>query len=118
MEKVEGILARHKTTRTDELIARLNPILQEWSSSQGVIPLHQQALRAIDRKLYEKIWRWARRRHRNKTQQWILDTYFPPQGDNHQRWLCGDTRRLWRLSGDPGVRRQEGIKGALAAHDA
>jgi RNA-directed DNA polymerase len=42
----------------------------------------------MDNEIWISLWRWARRRHTNKSAYWVKDKYFPTQG-----------ARRWRFSG-------------------
>jgi RNA-directed DNA polymerase len=71
-----------------ELVIRLNQQIQGWAlyhrhaSSKGTY-------RAVDNALFQRLWRWARRRHRKKRASWVKRRYFR----NHQgrRWVFTGT---------------------------
>ncbi len=58
-----------------ELIRRLNPLLRGWA----LYHRHANSSRifaAVDRVLFRRVWRWARRRHPNKSWRWVKAHYF------------------------------------------
>jgi RNA-directed DNA polymerase len=58
-----------------ELIRRLNPLLRGWA----LYHRHANSSRtfaAVDRVLFRRVWRWARRRHPNKSWRWVKARYF------------------------------------------
>jgi RNA-directed DNA polymerase len=70
-----------------QLIDRLNPQIRGWA----LYHRHASSARTfarVDDALYRKLWRWARRRHRNKSARWLKKKYFT---------LFGGAR--WRFHG-------------------
>ena len=45
------------------------------------------------------VWRWCRRRHRNKSRKWIKEKYF--QRDDHRHWVFTGTLRDQKGQGWP-----------------
>jgi RNA-directed DNA polymerase len=73
-----------------QLIQRLNPKLRGWA----LYPRHASSARTysrIDDVIFRKLWRWARRRHRNKSAAWVKRRYFTRPGDS--RWRFRGTVR-------------------------
>jgi RNA-directed DNA polymerase len=71
-----------------QLIERLNPILWGWA----LYHRHAASKRTftqVDRRLFRWLWRWARRRHRQKSAPWVKAKYFPRVGS-----------RDWVFTGD------------------
>jgi RNA-directed DNA polymerase len=66
-----------------ELIALLNPKIRGWAQYHR----HASSARTfacVDDALFKKLWRWARRRHRQKPAAWVRRKYFTGPGD--ARW--------------------------------
>jgi len=62
-----------------ELILRLNPLVRGWAL------YHRHAASArtfarVDRLIEDKLWRWARRRHRHQSAAWLKAQYFRRAG--------------------------------------
>ncbi len=58
-----------------ELIVRLNPLLRGWA----LYHRHANSSRtfaAVDRMLFRRVWRWARRRHPHQSWRWVKARYF------------------------------------------
>jgi RNA-directed DNA polymerase len=80
--KVHGLLSRVRETicrgghlTAGELIERLNPPIRGWAyyhrhASSG------RTFDYVDRAITRSLWRWARRRHRHRSDGWIATTYF------------------------------------------
>jgi len=56
-----------------------------------------RTFRKIDHVLWHRLWRWARRRHQDKTADWVLHRYWHPVDG-----------RSWRFAADVGDRTPEG----------
>jgi RNA-directed DNA polymerase len=66
-----------------ELIERLNPRIRGWA----LYHRHASSKRTfahVDNVIVKKLWRWARRRHRQKSAAWVKAKYFSRPGDG--RW--------------------------------
>jgi RNA-directed DNA polymerase len=60
-----------------QLICQLNPFLRGWAN------YHRHAVSSgtfvsIDYFIWHALFRWAKRRHRRKSPNWVLRRYFPP----------------------------------------
>jgi RNA-directed DNA polymerase len=63
-----------------ELIERLNPKIRGWA----LYHRHASSKRTfahVDNVIVSKLWRWARRRHRQKSAAWVKAKYFSRPGD-------------------------------------
>src|SRR5262245_35237173 len=76
LAKVDTILQRdggHLTA--GELIVRLNPLLRGWALYHRHAASSRTFAR-VDRLIMDKLWRWARRRHRRQSAGWVRARYF------------------------------------------
>ena len=71
-----------------KLIDCLNPILLGWAYYYRHGASKSTFVR-IDHEVWKCLWRWAQRRHPQKTKQWIKDRYFIRVGG--QDWTFCDT---------------------------
>jgi RNA-directed DNA polymerase len=71
------------------LIKELNPKIRGWANyHRHVVSKHTFA--RVDREIFSCLWRWARRRHRNKNLRWIKQKYFEQHGGRN--WsFAGET---------------------------
>jgi len=69
------------------LIEQLNPVLRGWANYHRH-SICSKAFSEIDSHVFSRIFRWARRRHPDKTGQWIGDRYFSHRFK--QRWTFED----------------------------
>lgn len=113
--KVAGIIKGNKTTKQENLIALLNPVIRGWGN------YHQHAVAketysSMDAALWELLWQWATRRHPNKGSQWIKDKYFQSRGSRNWVFTCKDENgKEWTLLklSDTKIVRHVKIKGEV-----
>ena len=87
-EKIRRIIEQCRTTEL--LIQRLNPLIKGWATYyRGAVA--KEIFAGLDHYVWHRTWRWALRRHPQKTRSWIKDRYF---GSFHSRrddhWVFGD----------------------------
>ncbi|MFJ9887823.1 group II intron reverse transcriptase/maturase [Streptomyces sp. NPDC091287] len=94
-------------TNSLEVISKLNPILRGWAAyyRNGV---SKRVFSDIDDYLWWAVFRWATRRHPNKSKRWVSDRYFGAfNSANQARWIFGDRatgQYLTKLAWTPIVR--------------
>ncbi len=86
--KVKEAIDNHKSSRQVDLIRLLNPMLRGWANYHQPV-VAKQAYSRMDYKIFLRLWRWAKRRHPNKSLQWIRTSYFRSIGD--QSWVFSAT---------------------------
>lgn len=78
LQKVRHIIkteGRQLSARS--LIQKLNPIIRGWAIYHRN-QVSKQTFQHIDFHIHNALWRWAKRRHRNKSNSWINQRYFRP----------------------------------------
>ncbi len=83
------------STSAGELIQVLTPKIRGWA----LYHRHASSARTfayVDHQIHRALWRWARRRHRNKSARWVKRRYFPDTGG-----------RCWVFSGELLTRKGE-----------
>jgi RNA-directed DNA polymerase len=84
LKKLRGILKDNKQTQAGVLIATLNPIIRGWANYHRHVA-SKRVFDKVDGAIFEQLWRWAKRRHPNKSHWWIKDRYF--QVVAHRHWV-------------------------------
>ena len=121
--KVRATIKSMRTAKQDEVIAKLNPIIQGWAN------YHQnqaakETFKKVDSLTWKQLWRWACRRHPSKSRTWIKNRYFLRVGTRN--WVFGakvkgeDGKvRLVKLvqASDTPIRRHIKIKGEANPFD-
>ncbi len=77
-------------TSAGELIAILNPKIRGWGNYYRHA-VSSKTFRYVNHQIFESLYRWAKRRHPNKSVTWIVKKYY--RMDNANEWrLHGQTR--------------------------
>ena len=88
LTKIQETIDGSGSLTAGEMIRRLNQQIKGW------IMYHRYAsskrtFRYVDHRIFQMLWRWCRRRHRNKNRTWIKEKYF--QQDGHRHWVFTGT---------------------------
>jgi RNA-directed DNA polymerase len=73
--KIVEVLDSMKGKSQEVLIERLNPIIRGWTNYHSAL-CSSETFSKLDSMLYNKLRRWVKRRHPNKTQKWCNNRYF------------------------------------------
>jgi RNA-directed DNA polymerase len=123
LRKIRATVNEAKTAKQETVIARLNPLIRGWANyhrNQVAKAIFQK----VDHLIWERLWKWACRRHPRKPLTWIKDRYFIRQGLRH--WVFGTMiagedgeRKLVKLvyASDTPIRRHTKIKGEANPFD-
>jgi RNA-directed DNA polymerase len=91
--KVRTLCKQARGATPEKLIDTLNPVLRGWANYHRQV-LCGETFAKLDTFVWGRMYRWAKRRHSNKTGRWIIDRYFPHQ-----------TGETWRFT-DPATGKQ------------
>jgi RNA-directed DNA polymerase len=80
--KVKEIFKEHRTAKQENLIGVLNPVVRGWANYHQAA-CASQTFASMDSWLWLKTWQWAKRRHPNKSANWIKDKYFETAGSRN-----------------------------------
>ena len=88
LTKMEEVIDKHRASKTEKVIGTLNPIIRGWSNYfRGVIS--SETFKLLDHLTYQKLRRWAKRRHPNKGKKWVKDKYW--KSIDNRNWVFSDT---------------------------
>lgn len=92
LTKIRQVITTHAAASAAQVIQRLNPIIRGWANYHQHIAAKATFYR-VDRAIQQALWRWARRRHRQKSATWIRRKYFPSSGRTYGgfRGMLNDT---------------------------
>jgi RNA-directed DNA polymerase len=77
----------------EALIKKLNPILRGFANYyKGVVS--KETFSYISYRLWQSLWRWAKRRHPNKNTKWVRKRYFKTIKGNRWIFACTTGDRL------------------------
>jgi len=121
--KVKEVICTNKAVSQEDLIRLLNPMLRGWALYHQPV-VAKKAYSRMDFQIFQAIWRWARRRHANKSLDWIRKKYF--QTVDGRNWVfcttllteAGDKKeiRLYTLEATP-IERHRKISGEYNPFD-
>lgn len=89
--KVRRVVKENKTARQRNLIGRLNPIIRGWAKYHRHV-VASRTFATVDHRIWHTLWQWSKRRHPNKSAQWIMEKYFRIRGS--RTWVFGAKERL------------------------
>jgi RNA-directed DNA polymerase len=79
LAKIREIVRSHRATTQLSLVWELNPVIRGWSNYHKS-QVASETFSKVDALMWRMLWRWAKRRHSNKSRRWILRRYFRPIG--------------------------------------
>jgi RNA-directed DNA polymerase len=122
-KKIGEILNEMKASTQEEVIKRLNPLLRGFANYyRGMVSKETFSYIRNRVKLY--LWRWAKRRHPNKSKIWVQKRYYSSFGGDNWTFMCKGTGRkgkqkthlLYNISNTPIVRHIK-VKGNSSPDD-
>ena len=116
LKKVREAINGHKAVAQSVLIDILNPKLRGWVNYHRSV-VAKKTFSYVDHKIFQSLWRWAKRRHNNKGRRWVKDKYFPPI--DGQNWVFNNAQTGERLAvaANTPIRRHTKIKGDVNPYD-
>ena len=75
MDGIRGIIKAALGSPAADLIKELNPKIRGWANYHRHV-VSKRTFSRVDHEIFSSLWRWARRRHRNKTWSWLKKKYF------------------------------------------
>jgi RNA-directed DNA polymerase len=109
--------------KQEVLIKKLNPILRGFANYyKGVVS--KETFCYISHRLWQYLWRWAKRRHPNKSSKWVRKRYFKTIKGNQWTFACTTIDRkgkdkelvLYQISSTP-IERHIKVKGDASPDD-
>ena len=79
LEKVRGIVKTNRQAPAGKLVLALNPIIKGWALYHRHV-VSKTVFNDVDHAIFELLWQWARRRHRNKSAGWVKKKYYRASG--------------------------------------
>ncbi|MBN3787091.1 group II intron reverse transcriptase/maturase [Burkholderia sp. Ac-20353] len=82
--KVAETISGNKTVKQKDLIQKLNPMLRGWAQYHSPV-VAKQAYSRMEYLVFRRLWRWSKRRHPQKSADWVRRKYFHPVDD--RKWV-------------------------------
>lgn len=122
LTKIRKIIDDNKSVSAATLINLLNPIIRGWANFHRHV-VSKAIFAWLDTAIYHCLWRWAKRRHPEKSHQWVKRKYFTTiGGDNwvffgHEKRTEAPIMRTLRKAAKTPIRRHVKIKGKANPFD-
>jgi len=114
--KIREVIKSNRTVKTEHLIKKLNPIIRGWGNYYRHA-VSKRVFSYLDHVIWQRTWRWAKRRHPRKPGKWIKPKYFQKIGNRNWVFKEKDGKaELAQLSGIP-IRRHVKIKAEANPYD-
>ena len=104
LEHVRGIIRSNKQTEQRVLISLLNPVIDGWARYYQYSDAGRVFVR-VDAAIWHALWRWAKRRHPDKSRRWVLRRYFSKVGQ--KAWCFRDEKTGYALRDTNAIKRKE-----------
>lgn len=88
-DAIAEIIDAHKSAPQAALIAKLNPVIRGWVNYYSTV-VSKETFSKLDNLVYQKLSRWANRRHPGKSGSWVANKYWHTVGGNN--WVFSVTR--------------------------
>src|SRR5262249_8505481 len=79
--KIQGAIDSSGGLTAGDMIRRLNQQIKGWAMYHR-FAVSSRTFAAVDNRIYWKLRRWCRKRHRRKSWGWIRRKYFQREGDH------------------------------------
>ena len=89
LEKVRAIIRQNGSVEQEYLIWMLNPVIRGWTNYHRHI-VATQAFKKAEMVIWHRLWRWAKRRHSDRSVDWIAKRYWHRLG-RKRRTFAADT---------------------------
>jgi len=115
LKAISEILDGHQSASHASVINRLNPVIKGWSRyfSNGTA---KKTYSKMGYKVWEKLRRWIKRRHPNKSLKWCISKYFHTVGENNWTFSTEDGLTLTSHQDTP-IKRHVKVKGKASPYD-
>ncbi|AFZ49363.1 group II intron reverse transcriptase/maturase [Dactylococcopsis salina] len=132
-EKIVSVLDSMKGKSQEVIIDKLNPIIRGWCNYHKTV-CSKETFAHIDYMVYNKLRRWIKSRHSNKTLKWCEERYFHltkekdlAKEDRKDKWVfstpsdtpnspIAGTHELWKHAWTP-IERHIKIEGTKSPYD-
>jgi RNA-directed DNA polymerase len=116
------IKAAHGMSAAD-LIDQLNPKIRGWANYHRHV-VSKRTFGCVDHSIFSSLWKWARRRHPNKSPRWFKPKYFAQRGNRDWSFFgetCddeGQTNKVWlHYAKSTPIKRHVKVKGEANPYD-
>jgi len=106
-EKISDMIKRGKAWKQEVLIDALNPVITGWGNYHQPV-VSSEIFQKLDSRIWNMLWHWAKRRHPEKSNKWIADRYWHPEG--FRKWVFSEGDKKLKLLSDIKIVRHTKLK--------
>jgi RNA-directed DNA polymerase len=82
LDKIRDTIRENKSSSQQILINLLNPMIRGWANYHRHV-VAKAIFTEVDNQIWHALWRWARRRHPEKSAGWVRKNYYRSLGYRH-----------------------------------
>lgn len=101
-KKLSQTVRYYRESKQELLIVKLNQIAKGWAEYHHCV-CAKSTFALIDHRLWEMLWKWAKRRHPQKCNKWVKNRYWHPKCGRQWSFRT-DTIVLYQMMDMPIVR--------------
>jgi RNA-directed DNA polymerase len=79
LDKTREIIRGNASATQEALIRQLNPVIRGWAQYHRHV-VSKATFSSIDSHIWQRLWKWAKRRHPMKGARWVRQRYFRRNG--------------------------------------
>lgn len=106
-EKISDTIKRGKAWKQEDLIKTLNPVITGWANYHQPV-VSSKIFQKLDSRIWDMLWHWAKRRHPEKSNEWIADRYWHSEGNRN--WVFSEGDKKLKLLSDTKIVRHTRLK--------
>jgi RNA-directed DNA polymerase len=123
LRELRRLIRTQRAATALDLIRQLNSKLRGWANQQKYL-VSSRAFRYVDRRVFQTLWQWAKRRHPTKGKGWVRAKYYRTGPNNESIFSAPrknpdgswGTLGLYRTSSMP-IRRHVKVQAEATAYD-
>ncbi len=114
-DQIVEVIRKHNAAPQSALISKLNPIIRGWCNYYKTV-CSKETYSKVGHLMFQRLKRWAYRRHPNKGKKWIVNKYWYTVGDDH--WVFGEIKGAILLKhAKTAITRHTKVKGEVSPYD-
>ncbi|MDD2216054.1 MAG: group II intron maturase-specific domain-containing protein, partial [Eubacteriales bacterium] len=106
-KKISEIIHKNRTVKQEYLIYQMNQVLKGWCNYHQSV-CAKQTFEKLNFRIFAMMWKWAKRRHPNKSAKWIKDRYW--KAKSTRSWIFTDGKATLIRPPDIPIVRHERLK--------
>ena len=106
-KKISDTIKEGKAWKQKDLIVALNPIITGWVNYHQTVA-SSEIFRKLNYRIWNMLWHWTKRRHPEKSNQWVARKYWHTTGN--RKWVFTDGDKVLNPLYDTKIIRHARLK--------